>query len=349
MSRSTKTFLAWIAWCSLAGPPAAGAADSGPTGAPPAARLPVLLLPAHATFFDKGVARLRYSADKSAAIRSSLGAATRAAIDDNAYFSVVEMPPISRDEGVAIDEFLSVAELLIARRVGRSESAPVDYRAGFDRALGPSLQFLRERSGVDFAFGTVGTQLEQGKTQAAIGTALTVVLAVYAPFVLGTESDLLPVVRNDAASFVVDLRTGELRWFNVETGHQSFGIHAWNLLDEESARGVAQGLLDPYPAIPALEGAATPAASASPGPVRPASPLTGEFAIKAPSGWTVESREFDVTATRDGGTMNQMRVELRDHELAFPKTRQKSAERFEPGSTRRASMSRNSLNRACRT
>jgi len=310
------------------------ASVAGTPGAAPAGQLTVVVLPTQALVWKPGFNKPYLVDDWSATARANLDAAVEDAVGQSEKFRAVQMPPVTPEERDAIDDFMSVAELAVAHRGSERQIwKPDDTEPADDRTLGPTLQFLRDRAGADLALGVVGTQVEFTKTQVAVQSTITAAAAFVDPFVLLAGPGPLPAIKgNHAVMVLVDLRTGELQWFNVRRGYAIVGLHTWNLLDADSARKVVQDLLGSFPDTPPTSRttAGTPPAPISLDPKYRASPIVGEFSLKVPAEWKVTTEKVAVAASSDDIPLTHMAVELRSHVRAFPSTGQKSAPKSDP-------------------
>jgi hypothetical protein len=273
--------------------------------------LKVVLLPARAHVSRVGLMQADEEEEEwSALARANLDAAVLDLVGQSSAFSPTALPPVSSEERNAIDEFVAVANLATTKFGGVSLWGGVGVqRATADRTLGPSLAFLHDQTGADFAIGTFAFQLEQSKRLAAVTS--TIGLGLFAG---GGIVSLPTVTFSYLAMFVADLRTGELRWFNVESGYEVAGYNFSDLRDPESVSKMVGKLLESCQDASQREDSKTvPKAR----PTRPASPDQGEFAVQAPLGWRVSESENRIRATRDGRALNEMNVELRDHNRAF--------------------------------
>ncbi len=333
MGTTNRMLLRGLALLALLGAFAAGAAETESTAAPTAGRQAVVMLPVQARLLKPGFA-LRYSEHWSATARTNLEAAVDEIVRQSEKFRAVEMPPITPDERAVIDEFMAVAELAAAHRgVEKPVWKADDPASADDRTLGPALQFLRDRTGADLAIGVVGTQVEYTKTQLAVQSAVSAALVfVFWPALAPGAGPVPAALGNHAVIYLVDLRTGELTWFNVQEGYAIVGMHSWNLLDAESTRKVVQKLVDAFPDAPPSghATASTPPAQVSFEPRHRASPIEGEFSLKLPTAWNVTSAKVAVAASRNDIPLNQLSVELLVHVRAFPITRQKSTPTSSP-------------------
>jgi hypothetical protein len=300
--------LAAIASVGLTFTPATFAADA-PTPAA-AAPLKVVVLPIRAQVSRAGFVKTEEVEDWSAAARANLGAVLQEVVTQSSAFELTALPAVSVEEMSAIEEFVAVANLATIQFGGACLSAGAGVpRATADLTLGPSLAFLHERTGADYALGTFAFQVEQSKSLASVGTILTL-----SPLA-GARVFTLPAVScSYVTMFVADLGTGKLRWFDLETGFEVGGFNFSDLRDVESARKTVGKLLDAHAGEPpAKDGKDAREAR----PTRPVSPKQGEFAVQAPAGWRVSDYDNGIRATRDGRALNEINVELRDHQRSF--------------------------------
>jgi hypothetical protein len=289
----------------------------------------VVVLPPVVTVFKSGWT-VKPSDEWTDVAQSALDAALHDVIKQSPRFKAVPLPTVTPEERATIEEVGTVVNLVQYQYEGHDTvPVPREFRAGIDRVLGPSLSFLAERSAADYALGLVATQEEQ-----SAGSVATGVLGVAATILFPPVVVLPSTTGNHATMFLLDLRTGELRWLNRRSGLEFSGIDFSDLRDPKSARKVVTALLDLYPES-SIPTSATPRAGKLAG--RPADeavlPLAGEFSFQAPAGWYVKSlnerqlqpKEYGVVAaTRNGGALDTMQVELRRHGEAFPKSKQKS-------------------------
>lgn len=270
----------------------------------------IVLLPVRAQVARVGLVKGEEVSDWSAAARANLEAAIEELAARSSEFVPTALPVVSAGERSAIDEYIAVANLATTQFGGFLWSGGAGVqRATADRVLGPSLSFLSDRTGADYALGAFAFQLEQSKSVAALGSIASLV-----PLAGGDVFALPPVTFSYVTMFIADLATGELRWFDVESGYEVVGFNFSDLRDPESARKMVGKLLEKYPDEKSAEDgtAARPAR-----PTRPVSNRQGEFALRAPADWRVSDHDNTVRATRDGRVLNEINVELRDHGRSF--------------------------------
>jgi len=305
-----STILATL-WASggVAAAPAQGAVAASP------ARTGVVVLKPRTAVYSTGLVRSTLSPQWTDAAHANLVAVARDVIAQSAKFTAIEEPAVSPAEDAAIDDVMAVAEMLAVARGSASSLASSNRLAGTDRTLGPTLAFLRERTGADYALGIVAAQFEQADELAILGTATSAVLAVVVPgYVL-----LPPATPSFIAAFVQDLRTGEITWFNTRYRYEIAGINLLDLREPESSGKLLRKTLDDYPEIRAFEGSTrAPSQPASTPSRSPTSPRAGEFAVNMPDGWRVDQGDTTVDAVRDGDLVNRILVEFRGHDRAFP-------------------------------
>jgi hypothetical protein len=300
--------LAAVASIALAVVPTVYAA--GTPAAVATAPLKVVLLPIRAQVTKVGFVKSEQVEEWSAAARANLETALQEVVAQSSALELTELPAVSTEETRAIDEFIAVANLATTQCGGACWYGRAGaYRATADLALGPSLSFLRDRTGADYAIGTFAVQVEQSKSLAAVESILTL-----SPLA-GARVFMLPSVScSYVTMFIADLATGELRWLNAESGYEVAGYNFTDFRDPDSARKLVGKVLEKYPDEPrAGDGGKTRTAS----PTRPISPEQGEFAVQAPAGWRVNYYDNLIRATRDGHALNEINVELRDHQQSF--------------------------------
>src|SRR5690606_17213857 len=103
-----------------------------------------------------GLVKAEEVAEWSAAARENLDAAVAELLVQSPALIPTTLPDLSAEESSKIDEFVAVATLATTQFGGTiwPTGAGVQ-RATADRAIGPSLAFLRDRAGVDYALGMV--------------------------------------------------------------------------------------------------------------------------------------------------------------------------------------------------
>ena len=305
------------------------AADVETSAAAPGEALSAVLLPAHVHVVRVGIGKMQSSEEWTAAASATVDAALQEVVGQSTQLTGRELPSITSDERSTIDEILAVATLVQMQEYGEGrKNISSALRAHIDRSLGQSLAFLHERTGADYALITLGTQAEQGQELVALGAVGVAASVLYPPLVALPGRTL-----SYAAMLLVDLRTGQVRWFNGRSGYEIGGYNFTDLRDSASARKVVSQLLQPYPEIPPkLDQEAAPTVAPSGLSTESVSPVSGGFSFDPPASWrvNVDRRKSIITATRDGPLLNEIKVQLRGHPYAFPETGQRSSRESSP-------------------
>jgi len=286
--------------------------------------LKVVVLPARAHVLTMGFASANESPAWSADATANLDAAVREVTGARADLEIRKMPEVSVNEQRVIDEFVSVVNLSeVATDWALFSDVARVRKSALDRTFGPSLAFLHDKTGADYALGTFACQPEQTKRVASMGA--TVGLTVLTG---GALAPVVPTTMSYVTLFLADLRTGELRWFKVETGYEVSGLNFTDLRDPESARKVVTSLLKEYPD---KENPQSRPVAPGPSRMRRVSALEGEFNIQIPDDWRARNTvKRIVRATRDDNVLNELAVELRSHRWAFRYADQKTTRESAP-------------------
>lgn len=323
MRRAFAFALVAVAAVALSFEPATSAADTQDVAA--TEPLKVVRLPARAHAVEVRLLSAEESEEWSALARANLDAAIQELVDQSPEFVGVALPELTAEQRAAIDEFVAVANLTSTRFGGWTWfGGPKVQRANVDRGLGPTLAFLQQQTGAHYAIGAFGFQREQSKGVATTGALATIASGL----TLGLYGTMMPPVTFSYLTlFIADLRTGELRWFNSDKGFEVAGYNFTDLRDPESASKMVRKMLEEYPETPASRAGDAASKVAS---TRAISPMQGEFRIEPPAGWRTSDDVNTIRATRDGRGLNEMKVELRSHDRAFPASGQQTTRDSSP-------------------
>ncbi len=282
---------------------AVGASASEPAVEP----LKVVLLPTRVAVFERGLVKVESSAEWTAAAAAAVEQSVQAAVHSSTKLNLVEMPPLTPEEAATVGAFQSMR--LLERMCAHE----------IDQTIGPELAFLAERTGADFALGVIAWQTEQSDQSAAAGW-----LGAAASFVVPGLILLPTVSGNQAHAFLVDMRTGTVRWMSGRSGYELGGYNFTDLRDPQSAAEVVADLLGALPEVttlqnspisqsPAVEGLAT----------RPVAPKQMLFSFRPPEGWSLRPlRRTSVELSRYAGELDSITVALRSNRKAFPRSGQ---------------------------
>lgn len=219
------------------------AVEVTPPPVPEAVAVPAtaLLLPVEFSVYQKGVGTVEIVADWSEAARANLTQAASEVLGERAGLQLVSVPPLEAAEQQVLRDHLAVVKLVVMAANSMSGSAWNSRKPEFDRRIGDGLQFLRERSGADFAIVIEGSQLKQS------GGSVFTQIAMAAMGVINLSGG-----GTYLTSSLIDLQAGEVKWFNARFGNEALGITGSDIRDLDEAKATLRKLFEPYPAIPAL-------------------------------------------------------------------------------------------------
>ncbi|MGE5625497.1 MAG: hypothetical protein ACM3ZT_08125 [Bacillota bacterium] len=200
---ATSLFSAAAAGADTAASPAPAGASATDTGA---GRIKVLLLPSDIKIMNLSATGLEDAPDATAKMTAVTDAELGHWLAGSPEFQLMTMPALSADEQAALKEYLALYKL----EAGNAQSADDAGDAWkkvverFDYSFGPGLQFLKARSGADFALIVFG-----GDGESTGGhMAMTVMAGLFG----------VPVAqgRNFLYAGLVDLGTGRITWLNYD-------------------------------------------------------------------------------------------------------------------------------------
>jgi hypothetical protein len=232
-------------------PPAAtDATPAAPAAVPPAGgdtklagtRPKVLVLPAEVTVYQLGVAGPEVVPEWTTAARTNVHEGLGIVMANHAGLDYTAIPDMTAAEKQVLDDYIAVAKVVTMQGQILKARPWATRRPEFDRHLGDGLAFLRERTGADYAVLVHGTQVEQ--SGGAIATQL-LAAAAGVVMVMGGGTHL--------SATVLDLNTGDVKWFNTADGAEILGIGSLDMRKPESTAKVLEKLFEPYPSIPALD------------------------------------------------------------------------------------------------
>jgi hypothetical protein len=233
------------------GSPAAVASEPAPETAPGLASEPVpaaesprrgLLLPIEFTVYQAGVGgRLEAVPDWTESARTNLRRAALEVAKARIGIELVDLPELTADERAVLDDYVALARLVVLQGGQLGAKAWRVRKADFDRSLGDGLQFLYEKTGAEFAVLLDGAQVKQ------TGGSIFMQLALAGAGILAPGGGGTSVMAS-----VLDLKSGEVEWFNSTTGVEVFGMGGKDVRDTSGTQDVLRSLFAPYPAIPAL-------------------------------------------------------------------------------------------------
>lgn len=227
---------------SSAAPPPATQPSNATAGEPaPAEVHKVILLPVEFTVYEQSAGGGTEAVpDWTDAARRNLSASAEAVLQSRARLQLVAMPELTPDEAKVLHEHVGLARLVITQ--GRLlPGGPWNQRkADFDRGLGPGLEFLVQKTGAEYAVLLNGAQYKQ-----SAGSVLSQLALAAMGVGVGGGGTFL-------SGSLIDLKHGEVAWFNTQMGMQILGMTGSDVRKSDSAESVLRKLFEPYPVIPAL-------------------------------------------------------------------------------------------------
>jgi len=228
-------------------PPAAGAAVTTvvePTAADTQRIARVVLLPVEFSVFQRGVSGMEVIPDWTEKARTNIAAAASTVLMERANLELVAMPELSPEETQQLREHLALVRTFMAQidqLDAAKEAAWQGRKPGLDRRIGHGLDFLREKTGADFAVYIDGAQAKQsgGSVFSQIALAAVGVISI------GGGGTYI-------RASVLDLEAGLLRWFNERSGRESYGISGSDVRKAAETQAVLRRLFEPYPSVPRL-------------------------------------------------------------------------------------------------
>ena len=277
-------------------------------------RPPVLLLPPLALVYEVGVTRASKHLAWSGVAQENLSEGLPVVAAHVLGRPVLATPPLATGELERVREVH-----LLAWDVVHSAGAVPGFRktaqerlAHMQPTVGTTLAFLADRTGLEEAVGVVAYQGEQSSgsvaTQAALAAGMLLESLIALPEITGVQM----------LGYTVHLRTGEVRWYAMHRASEVAGINSADLRRRESAEKLLGRALQDWPQ------AAGRVREDNPVRIDPAeaghraySAWEGYFSVRPPAGWRSTAAAKSVSATSDGRLLNEFRVQLRHHSVAF--------------------------------
>jgi hypothetical protein len=214
-------------------------ADATPADATPAPAK-VILLPIEFSVYEKGLGTGEIVADWTEAARTNLAAAATDVLGERAGLQLVPMPPLEPAEQEVLREHLALVKLVVLQANSMMGGAWNSRKPDFDRRFGDGLQFLRAKSGADFAIMIDGSQVKQSGG------------SIFSQVALAAIGVGIPGGGTYLSSSLIDLQGGEVKWFNARFGVEALGITGSDIRNPGEAQATLRKLFEPYPEIPAL-------------------------------------------------------------------------------------------------
>lgn len=198
----------------------------------------IVVLPMEFTVYQDSVAGLEAVPDWSESAQYALGDAAAKMLRLDNRFEIVAMPILEGEtEGLLrehVELFKIVAEC-VTELIPYGRKAWKEKRTNFDYSLGPGLAFLADSAQADYAFFLAGTQIKQ-----TVGSKFMQALANFTAEARGDDYEMSGSSGTDIVAGVVNLRSGDLAWFNWNQGGN-------DVRDPATALAVVSKMFKKYP------------------------------------------------------------------------------------------------------
>ncbi len=246
-------------------------------GATPA----IVVLPPEFVVYQQSVGATEPVPEWTQAAQANLQQAAAAVLSSDGRFELRTLPDLDEAQRAQLREHVELFKVISMNIEGVVKLGGKPWQSVRDAAdfrVGDGLAFLRESSGADYAFVMSGAEIRQTGGSIFMQLAIAGVLGAYVP---GGGTYMY--------AGIVDLRTGQVTWYNSSLGVAVFGMGGAAKTDQEAgaAKSIAT-LFNTYPASPGLamvvpEPAATPEA-VTPAPSAPeAAPVVEAPAAETPA------------------------------------------------------------------
>jgi hypothetical protein len=205
-----------------------------------------VILPLTFTVYQGSVgAGIEAVPDWTSDARRNLEAAAGNALKAHGDFEMVPLPDLPDEERTALREELGLVHQIVASGALYNHGEWHKHPENFDPGIGDGLDFLRVRTGADYAVVIDGTQIKQSGGQ----IFMQIALAAAGVAVIGGAGATVTMA-------VIDLKKQTVHWFNSSIGVEALGMSTMDLRTPDSAQKVITQLMKIYPTVPALAGAA---------------------------------------------------------------------------------------------
>jgi len=205
----------------------------------------IVVLPPEFVVYLAGVGATEPLPEPTKAAKENLQASAASALQGRSGFRLVELPQLDESAQATLREHVELFKIIAMTldfTVKTGGKPWQDVRDRTDYSIGDGLEFLRERSGADYAFVMAG--LEQRQTGGSIFLQIMVAAAG-------------GVVAAGGGSYVycgvIDLRTGQLIWYGSRQGVKVLGMgSSANAANKAGAENTVAAIFKTYPESPGL-------------------------------------------------------------------------------------------------
>ena len=216
-----------------AAPAADAQAPPAPVAAAKAGAKRIVVLPVEFTVYERSVAGVEAVPDWSESAQYALGDAAAQMLRQDNRFEIVAMPTFDTETTGLLREHVEFFKIIadcVTSVIQYGGKAWNEKRTNFDYSLGPGLGFLADAAEADYALIVAGAQVKQTGGSA------------FMQFLVGT-----PGGGTFVTAGVVNLRTGDLAWFNWQMGMELFGMTGSDVRDPATALAVVSKMFAEYP------------------------------------------------------------------------------------------------------
>jgi hypothetical protein len=198
----------------------------------------IVMLPVEFTVYQKSVAGIEAVPDWTENAKFALSDASIHMLQQDNRFQVMPLPEFDGETQGLLREHVELFKV-----IGNTVTSLLQYggkawagkRTDFDYTLGDGLRFLADASGADYAFLLAGAQVAES------GGAVFLELLIAAAGGYGGGGGTF------VFAGIVDLHTGDVKWFNHRTGAQVFGMTGTDLRKPETAQEVVTQMFAGFP------------------------------------------------------------------------------------------------------
>ena len=205
----------------------------------------IVVLPVEFTVYEDSVAGLEAVPDWSESAQYALGDAAAKMLRLDNRFEIVAMPTIEGEAEGLLREHVELFKIVadcVTELIPYGGKAWKEKRTNFDYSLGPGLAFLADSAQADYAFFLAGTQIKQ-----TVGSKFMQALANFTAEARGDDYEMSGSSGTDIVAGVVNLRSGDLAWFNWNQGGLGFGRSGNDVRDPATALAVVSKMFKKYP------------------------------------------------------------------------------------------------------
>jgi len=198
----------------------------------------IVMLPVEFTVYQKSVAGIEAVPDWTETAKFALGDAAIKMLQKDDRFQVVALPEFDGEtQGLLREhvEFFKIIGNTVTSLLQYGGKAWAEKKTNFDYTVGDGLGFLAEAAAADYAFLIAGAQIAQTG-----GAAFLEFLAAAAGAYGGGGGTFV-------FAGIVDLHSGDVKWFNHRSGAQVFGMTGTDVRKPDTALEVVTQMFSGFP------------------------------------------------------------------------------------------------------